>query len=43
MSVFTMALLQLDTQNDKDINLKQINEMIDEAAAKHAQIGRAHV
>lgn len=37
MSAFTMALLQLDTQNDKDANLKQISAMIDEAAEKHAQ------
>ena len=30
---FNMALLQLDTQDDKAANLKRIGEMIDEAAA----------
>lgn len=37
MSVFNMALLQLDTQEDKEANLKMIGEMIDEAASKRAQ------
>lgn len=34
---FNMALLQLDTQDDKAANLKRIGEMIDEAASKRAQ------
>ena len=34
---FNMALLQLDTQDDKAANLKRIGEMIDEAAGKRAQ------
>lgn len=37
MSVFIMAMLQLDTQDEKKANLKQISEMIDEAASKRAQ------
>mgnify|MGYP001008288092 CR=1 FL=1 len=37
MSTFNMALLQLDTQDDKRVNLKRIGELIDEAAAKRAQ------
>ncbi|HCL79304.1 MAG TPA: hydrolase [Synergistaceae bacterium] len=37
VSVFTMAMLQLDTQDEKKANLKQISEMIDEAASKRAQ------
>lgn len=37
MNKFNMALLQVDTQDDKRANLKRIGEMIDEAAAKKAQ------
>jgi len=37
MAPFNMALLQLDTQDDKATNLKRIGEMIDEAATKRAQ------
>lgn len=37
MAPFNMALLQLDTQDDKANNLRRIGEMIDEAAAKKAQ------
>lgn len=36
MSVFNMALLQLDTQDEKETNLRRISEMIDEAASKRA-------
>lgn len=36
MSGFTMAAVQIDSQDDKDSNLEKISHMIDEAAEKHA-------
>lgn len=36
MKRFNMALLQVDTQDDKQANLKRISEMVDEAASKNA-------
>lgn len=36
MPVFRTALIQIDTQDDKDSNLAKISRMIDEAAEKHA-------
>lgn len=36
MSVFKMALIQIDSQDDKDTNLAKLEKMIDEAANKHA-------
>ena len=38
MPVFRAALIQLDSQDDKDVNLAKISHMIDEAAARHADI-----
>lgn len=38
MPVFKAALIQIDTQDDKDSALEKISRMIDEAAAKHADI-----
>ena len=35
---FTVALLQVDTQDDKDANLEKVSHMIDEAAEKHADL-----
>ena len=34
--IFKVALLQIDSQDDKDANLTKIAKMIDEAAEKHA-------
>ena len=34
--IFRAALLQIDSQDDKDTNLAKISRMIDEAAEKHA-------
>ena len=34
--IFRAALLQIDSQDDKDTNLGKISRMIDEAAEKHA-------
>ena len=34
--MFNAALIQIDSQDDKDANLAKISQMIDEAAAKHA-------
>ncbi len=34
--IFKVALLQIDSQDDKDANLMKISKMIDEAAEKHA-------
>ncbi len=36
MTIFNAALIQIDSQDDKDANLAKISCMIDEAAAKHA-------
>ena len=36
MNTFRVALVQIDTQDDKETNLEKISGMIDEAAEKHA-------
>ena len=38
MRKYTVAVLQLDSQNDKASNMKQISELIDEAASKGAAL-----